>query len=57
MRCGMPQRDLAVELLQKKLLKGELATRRCENVVLAWSFSEMVEQTICRHQNRATAAA
>lgn len=56
MRCGMPQRDLAVELLQQ-LLKSELATRRRKNVVLARSFSEMLEQTIRRHQNRATAAA
>ena len=30
--CGMRQRNLAVELLEK-LLKGELATRRRKNVV------------------------
>jgi type I restriction enzyme R subunit len=43
---GMPQRNLAVELLQK-LLKGELkATRRRKNVVQARSFAEMLEQTI-----------
>src|SRR5207249_954687 len=41
---GMPQRNLAVELLQK-LLKGELATRRRKNVVQARSFAEMLEQT------------
>ena len=53
---GMPQRNLAVELLQK-LLKGELATRRRKNVVQARSFAEMLEQTLRRYQNRAIEAA
>jgi type I restriction enzyme R subunit len=53
---GMPQRNLAVELLEK-LLKGELATRRRKNVVQARSFAEMLEQTIRRYQNRAIEAA
>ena len=53
---GMPQRNLAVELLQK-LLKGELATRRRRNVVQARSFAEMLEQTLRRYQNRAIEAA
>jgi len=53
---GMPQRNLAVELLHK-LLKGELATRRRKNVVQARSFAEMLEQTIRRYQNRAIEAA
>ena len=53
---GMPQRNLAVELLQK-LLKGELANRRRKNVVQARSFAEMLEQTIRRYQNRAIEAA
>ncbi|MEO8164324.1 MAG: DUF3387 domain-containing protein, partial [Betaproteobacteria bacterium] len=53
---GMPQRNLAVELLQK-LLKGELATRRRKNVVQARSFAEMLEQTIRKYQNRAIQAA
>jgi len=53
---GMPQRNLAVELLQK-LLKGELATRRRKNVVQARSFAEMLEQSIRRYQNRAIEAA
>ncbi|MGQ9862757.1 MAG: type I restriction endonuclease subunit R, partial [Thiobacillaceae bacterium] len=48
----MPQRNLAVELLQK-LLKGEIRTRRRKNVVQARSFAEMLEQTIRRYQNRA----
>jgi type I restriction enzyme R subunit len=52
----MPQRNLAVESLQK-LLKGELATRRRKNLVQARSFSEMLEQTIRRYQNRAIEAA
>jgi type I restriction enzyme R subunit len=53
---GMPQRNLAVELLQK-LLKGEVAIRRRKNVVQARSFAEMLEQTIRRYQNRAIEAA
>ena len=53
---GMPQRNLAVELLQK-LLKGELATRRKKNVVQARSFAQMLEQTLRRYQNRAVEAA
>jgi type I restriction enzyme R subunit len=53
---GMPQRNLAVELLQK-LLKGELKTRRRKNVVQARSFAEMLEHTLHRYQNRAIEAA
>ena len=53
---GMPQRNLAVELLQK-LLKGELHSRRRKNVVQARSFAEMLEQTLRRYQNRAIEAA
>ena len=48
----MPQRNLAVELLQK-LLKGEIRQRLRKNVVLAKSFSEMLEQSLRRYQNRA----
>jgi len=53
---GMPQRNLAVELLQK-LLKGEIRTRGRKNVVQARSFAEMLEQTLRRYQNRAIEAA
>ena len=53
---GMPQRNLAVELLQK-LLRGELTARRRTNVVQARSFAEMLEQTLRRYQNRAIEAA
>ena len=52
----MPQRNLAVELLQK-LLRGELATRLRKNVVHARSFAGMLEQTLRRYQNRAIEAA
>ena len=53
---GMPQRNLAVELLQK-LLRGEISTRRRQNVVQARSFADMLEQTLLRYQNRAIEAA
>jgi type I restriction enzyme R subunit len=53
---GMPQRNLAVELL-RKLLKGEIKTRGRKNVVQARSFAEMLEQTLRRYQNRAVEAA
>ena len=53
---GMPQRNLAVELLQK-LLKGELRTRRRKNIVQARSFAELLEQSLRRYQNRAVEAA
>jgi len=49
---GMPQRNLAVELLQK-LLKGDIKTRRQRNVVQARSFAELLEQAIRKYQNRA----
>jgi type I restriction enzyme R subunit len=52
----MPQKNVAVELLQK-LLRGEINARRRKNVVLARSFAEMLEQTIRRYQNRAIEAA
>ncbi len=53
---GMPQRNLAVELL-RKLLKGELAARRRKNVVQARSFAEMLERTLGHYRNRAVEAA
>ena len=53
---GMPQRNLAVELL-RKLLSGEIRSRRRKNVVQARSFAELLEQTIRRYQNRAIEAA
>ncbi len=53
---GMPQRNLAVELLNK-LLSGEIRTRRQKNVVQARSFEEMLGQSLSRYQNRAIEAA
>ena len=53
---GLPQRNLAVETL-RKLLEGEIRTRRQKNVVQARSFAEMLEQAIRRYQNRAIEAA
>ncbi len=49
---GMPQRNLAVELLQK-LLKGEIKARGRRNVVQARSFAEMLEKSLRKYQNRA----
>ncbi len=49
---AMPQRNLAVELLQK-LLKGEIKARGRRNVVQARSFAELLEQTVRKYQNRA----
>jgi type I restriction enzyme R subunit len=53
---GMPQRNLAVELLHK-LLSGEIRTRGRKNVVQARSFAEMLELSVRRYQNRAIEAA
>lgn len=49
---GMPQQNLAVEML-RKLLDGEIKTRKRKNIVQARSFSEMLENAIRRYQNRA----
>jgi type I restriction enzyme R subunit len=49
---GMPQRNLAVELL-RKLLSGEIKGRARRNVVQARSFAELLEQTVRKYQNRA----
>jgi type I restriction enzyme R subunit len=49
---GMPQRNLAVELL-RKLLKGEIKTRSLRNAVQSRKFSEMLEAAIRKYQARA----
>ena len=49
---GLRQRNLAVEML-RKLLEGEIKTRRRKNVVQARSFAAMLEHAIKRYQNRA----
>ena len=53
---GMPHPNLAVELLQK-LIRGELSTRRRQNVIQARSFAGMLEDAIRRYQNRTIEAA
>jgi type I restriction enzyme, R subunit len=52
----LPQRNLAVELLQK-LLNGEIKTRSKKYLVQARSFGDMLEATIRRYQNRTIEAA
>ena len=53
---GMQHRNLAVELLQK-LIRGELSTRKRQNVIQARSFPGMLEDAIRRYQNRNIEAA
>jgi type I restriction enzyme R subunit len=53
---GMPQRNLAVELLQA-LLKGELRTRTRKNLVQSQAFSERLEKALLSYQNRAVETA
>jgi type I restriction enzyme R subunit len=48
---GMPQRNLAIELL-RKLLNDELKSRMKKNVVQSRSFTELLEKTIRSYQNR-----
>lgn len=49
---GMPQRNLAVEML-RKLLEGEIKARGRKNLVQARRFSELLEKAIQKYQNRA----
>ena len=49
---GMPQRNLAVEML-RKLLDGEIKSRGRKNIVQARSFAELLENAIRKYQNRA----
>jgi type I restriction enzyme R subunit len=49
---GLPQKNLAVELLQK-LLNNELKIRSRRNVVQYRSFAEMLERSLRAYQNRA----
>lgn len=48
---GMPQKNLAIELL-RKLLNDELRSRMRNNLVQSRLFSEMLEKTIRSYQNR-----
>jgi type I restriction enzyme, R subunit len=52
----LPQRNLAVELLQK-LLNNELKIRSAKYLVQSRSFAEMLEATIRKYQNRTIEAA
>jgi type I restriction enzyme R subunit len=52
----LPQRNLAVELLQK-LLNNELKIRSKKYLVQSRSFGDMLEATIRRYQNRTIEAA
>lgn len=47
----LPQRNLALEVL-RKLLNDEIKARSQKNVVRSQSFSEKLEQTLLRYQNR-----
>jgi len=49
---GLPQKNLAVELL-RKLLSNETRTRLKRNVVQSRKFSEMLANSIRKYQNRA----
>ena len=53
---GLPQRNVAVELL-RKLLAGEIRARGRRNVVQARSFADLLEQALRRYQNRAVETA
>jgi type I restriction enzyme R subunit len=48
---NMPQKNLAIEVL-RKLLMDEIKTRARTNLVQSRKFSEMLERTIIRYQNR-----
>jgi type I restriction enzyme R subunit len=52
----LPQRNLAVELLQK-LLNNELKVRSRKYLIQSRSFADMLESTIRRYQNRSIEAA
>jgi type I restriction enzyme R subunit len=49
---GLPQKNLAVELL-RKLLDDEIRTRSRKRLVQSRSFAEMLEESIHKYKNRA----
>jgi type I restriction enzyme R subunit len=53
---GMPQRNLALEIL-RKLINDEIKIREKKNLVLSRRFSEMLEKAIRAYQNRSLDAA
>lgn len=52
----LPQKNLAVEML-RKLLTNEIKTRSRKNLVASRRFSELLEASLRRYQNRAIQAA
>lgn len=50
--CTLPERNLAVELLER-LLEGEIKARFASNVMQQAKFSELLVNVILRYQNRA----
>lgn len=52
----LPQRNLAVELL-RKLIEDEIRTRFRRNVVQSRKFSEMLEASVKKYQNRSVETA
>ena len=50
--AGLPQRNLAVELLQR-LIAGEIKSQSKRNVVQSRSFAGLLDQAILRYRNRA----
>jgi type I restriction enzyme R subunit len=50
--AGLPQRNLAVELLQR-LLSGEINARSQRNIVQSRSFASLLEQAVAKYKNRA----
>jgi type I restriction enzyme R subunit len=53
---GLPQKNLAIELL-RKLLNDEIKSRLRKNLVQSRSFAEMLERTIRAYQNRSLESA
>ncbi len=53
---GLPQKNLAVELL-RKLLNDEIKSRSQTNLVQSRAFSEMLERSVRSYQNRAVETA
>ncbi|HPP49896.1 MAG TPA: type I restriction endonuclease subunit R [Spirochaetota bacterium] len=49
---GMPQKNLAVEML-RKLLEGEIKARGRKNIVQSRSFAKLLEDAIKKYHNRA----
>jgi type I restriction enzyme R subunit len=52
----LPQKNVAVELL-RKLIEDEIRTRLRRNVVQSRKFSEMLESSVKRYQNRSVETA